>query len=87
MVRQVNTYSLTGPELLTLSVLNPAAAGLLGWGVNVLITWCQMPETNATRPMLGWACLGLFLGGGVLQLISWGMLAKVWLESHDETDV
>jgi uncharacterized protein YdhG (YjbR/CyaY superfamily) len=77
--RKVGIYSLSTSEILTLSVLNPAAACLLGWGINVAIAWSAM-ASGTDKHTLGIAAAALLIFGGALQCLSWGLLANIWRE-------
>lgn len=79
--RKVRVYSLATSEILTLSVLNPAAACLLGWGMNTAIAWSAMtPGTD--KHTLGIATAALLIFGGALQCLQWGLFISVWRESR-----
>lgn len=83
--RRVKTYPLSKLELLTLSALNPVAAALIGWGINVATTWANMPHEDKSRTMMGIAATMLIGFGSLLQLIAWAMLAVVWFECRSQS--
>jgi len=83
--RKVRTYPFSASEVLTLSVLNPAAACLLGWGINTAIAWSAM-TAGTDKYTMGIAAAALIVFGGVLQILSWGLLVKVLWECKPSTD-
>ena len=82
--RKAKTFAVTTSEMLSLSALGPVASVLFGWGVNTINTYWQMTTSSQERLVVGWAAWGLLIGGGIVQLVFWGLLIRVWWESSGD---
>jgi len=82
--RKVKTYPFTTSEILTISLLNPFAAALLGWGVNVYTAWAEMPDGAPNKSSVGVASAALLVLGGCLQILTWGLVVRVLYECRSK---
>jgi hypothetical protein len=80
MERRVRHYQLSITEMLGLSVLNPAGAAIIGWGVNLAASWAEM-DAGKPKTLIGaTACGALIVGVGIV-LLTWTFFAIVWFQS------
>lgn len=71
--RRTKGFPLTNAEMLGLSILNPVTGGLVGWGLQMWISWGEMSE-GADKKIMGIGAFLLLSGGIVLQCFGWWVM-------------
>lgn len=78
MKRGVKSWPVSTSELITLSILNPLGGAMIGWGVNLIDTWCKMDKNAELYKTIKYVAFGSFGGGVLIILISLLLIAHIW---------